>query len=107
MAITVLSKTVPYQVQSGQQGFFRQTFTCAWSTTDTTGTIPSGMKKVLRYVGCGILTASAIANDQVNVANTLNADGSLVLGTGATISLERPAGTTSACKFTVTFEGYI
>ncbi len=106
MAITVLSKTPPFPVAAGQQGFYRQSFTCAWSTSDTSGTIPSGMKKVLRYVGFTILTSTGIANDVVIFAGTVNGDGSLVLGSGDTISLARPAGTTSGCQFTVTFEGY-
>lgn len=106
MAILVISKTPPYPVNAGQQGFYRQTFTCAWSTSDTTGTIPSGLKKVLRYTGFTVLNSSAIANDLVAFAGTVNSDGSLALGSGDTISLMRPAGTTSACKFTVTFEGY-
>jgi hypothetical protein len=106
MAISVISKTTPYPVSAGQEGFYRQTLTCAWSTTDTTGTIPVGLGKVLRYTGFTILNASAIANDVVAFAGTVNADGSLLLGAGNVISLMRPAGTTSACKFTVTFEGY-
>ncbi len=106
MAITVLSKTSPRPVPGGQEGCYQQWFTCVWSTTDATGTIPSGMKKVLRMIGANILTSTAVAADLPIFAGTVNGDGSLALGTGDTISLARPAGTTSACKFTVGFEGY-
>ncbi len=106
MAISVLSKTAPRPLLGGQEGAYEQTIYCAWSTSDTTGTVPIGLAKRVFYKGFTVLNASAIANDLVAFAGTVNADGTLVLGTGGTVSLMRPAGTTSACKFSVTFEGY-
>ncbi len=106
MAISVISKTSPRPVTGGQEGAYEQCFTCAWSTTDRTGTLPVGLRKVLRINGFTVLSASAIANDLVAFAGTVNADGSLLLGTGQTLSLMRPAGTTSACKFSLVIEGY-
>lgn len=104
--INVLSKTTPRPINGGQQGAFEQCFTCSWTTGSTTGTVPVGMKKVLRIKGFVVMNASAIANDLVAFAGTVNGDGSLLLDTGDTISLMRPAGTTSGCKFSFVIEGY-
>jgi hypothetical protein len=107
MAITVLSKTSPRPVPGGQEGVQEQWFTCAWSTSDTTGTVPSGMRKVLRIKGFAILTSTGIANDVLLFGGTVNGDGSLALDTGQVLTLGRPAGTTSACKFSFGIEGYV
>lgn len=91
----------------GQEGAFEQWFTCAWSTTDTTGTIPSGLRKVLRMKGPAILSSTGAATDLPIFGGTVNGDGSLALSTGDAFPVARPVGTTSACKFSFGIEGYV
>jgi hypothetical protein len=107
MAITVLRKTSPYHLDGGQQGQFQQDFVCAWSTTDATGTVPSGIRKV-RQVN-GFTWMQIPADDEIiYVSNTLNADGSLVLATGDLISLGRTSFTpTSGGVFCFSIKGYV
>lgn len=107
MAISVLSKTAPYPVNGGQAGFYQQDFTCAWSTTDITGTVPSGLRKVLRSTAPALL--QIVGDDEtIYFSNTLNGDGSLVLGTGQTISFGRTGfSPTSGLVFSFSLKGYI
>ncbi len=107
MAITVLRKTSPRPVPGGLEGTFEQRFTCAFSTTDLTGTIPSGMKKVIAMGAPAFLQAAA-SDEVIHYDGTVNAEGSFVLATGDLITLTRVCmGPTSGLKFCITFEGYV
>lgn len=80
---------------------------CQWSTTDITGTVPSGMRKVKVAGGFGILQVVG-DDEQIYYSNTLSGDGSLVLGTGGTLSLGRTGlSPTSGMVFTFTIKGYV
>lgn len=107
MAITVLNKSSPFPVPAGQQGFFQQDFTCQWTGTDITGTVPSGLRKVKRVTAPAIMQTVG-DDEQINFTNTLNADGSLVLGTGETVSLSRTGfSPTSGLVFSFSIKGYV
>lgn len=107
MAISVLSKTPPLPLPGGQQGMYIQFFNCAFSTTDLSGTVPSGMRKVL-YRSAFSFLDEAGSDESINYANTNNSDGSPVLGTGQTISISRGAmAPTSALKFGFFILGYV
>lgn len=107
MAISVLSKTPPLPLAGGQQGMFIQYFNCAFSTTDLTGTVPSGMRKVLYRSGFAFLDEAG-TDEVINYANTNNADGSPVLGTGQTLSINRGAiSPLSGLKFSFHILGYV
>lgn len=107
MSISVLSKTPPLPFNGGQQGMFVQFFNCAFSTTDLTGTVPSGLRKVL-YRSAFSLLDEAGSDEVITYANTNNGDGSPTLGTGQTISISRGAfAPTSGLKFGFALYGYI
>jgi hypothetical protein len=107
MAITVLSKTQPRPVSAGQEGCFEQMFSCEWSTTDVTGTVPVGMTKVLRMKDV-VLLEEPSEGETIYHSGTVNDDGSLVLSTGALLNLGRISfDPTSGLKFSFAIEGYI
>lgn len=106
MAISVLSKTPPLPVAGGQQGMFIQYFNCAFSTTDLTGTVPSGLRKVIFRSAFSFLQEAG-SDEVINWNNTNNDDGSAVLGTGETLAISRGAmAPTSALKFGFFVLGY-
>lgn len=106
MAISVLFKTPPLPVPGGQQGLFVQYFSCAFSTTDLTGTVPSGLRKVVWRSGFGFLD-NAGTDEVINWGNTNNADGSPVLGTGPTLTIDRGAiAPLTGLKFSFSILGY-
>ncbi len=107
MAISVLSKTSPAPFMGGQAGMFIQFFNCAFSTTDLTGTVPSGMRKVLYRSDFSFLDEGG-SDEVIAYANTNNTDGTPVLGTGQTLSISRGAmAPTSALKFGFFIVGYV
>ena len=107
MAITILSKSPPLPVVGGQQGMFVQFFNCAFSTTDLTGTVPVGMRKVLYRSGFAFLD-DAGTDEVINYSNTNNADGSPVLGTGQTLTISRGAiSPLTGLKFGFHIYGYV
>ncbi len=107
MAISVLSKTAPTPFMGGQQGMFIQFFNCAFSTTDLTGTVPSGLRKVLYRSGFAFLDEAG-PDEVINYGNTNNGDGSPVLGTGQTLALTRGAiSPLTGLKFSFFIVGYV
>lgn len=99
MAITVLRKSSPHPFLDGQRGMEIQFFNCAFSTTDLTGTVPSGLRQVVYRSDFSFLQEAG-SDEVINWNNTNNADGSAVLGTGETLSISRGAmAPTSALKF--------
>ena len=107
MAISVLKKSEPAPFIGGQQGMFIQFFTCAFSTTDLTGTIPSGMRKVL-FRGSFAFLDNASTDEVINWGNTNNADGTPVLGSGQTLTIDRGAvSPLSGLKFSTFIIGYV
>lgn len=108
MAISVLSKSSPLPFTGGNtEGMFIQFFNCAFSTTDLTGTVPSGMRKVLYRSAFSFLQEAGV-DESINWNNTNNTDGSAVLGTGETLSISRGGiAPTSALKFGFFVLGYV
>jgi cold shock CspA family protein len=107
MAITVLSKSSPTPQPGGQQGVCTQKYVCSWTTTDTTGTVPSGMRKVLFVDGFTFLQEVA-SDEEMFVSSTINGDGSVTLDTGQVITFGRIGmQVTSGLKFSFTIEGYV
>lgn len=107
MAISVLSKTPPLPYAGGQLGMYVQHFTCAFSTTDLTGTVPVGMRKVL-YRSAFAFLDNAGTDEVINYGNTNNGDGSPVLGTGQTLTIDRGAiAPLTGLKFGFSIFGYI
>lgn len=107
MAITVLSKTAPRPVNAGQEGFSEQSYTCRFTSTDTAGTVPSGLRKVKRIKSISILQECS-EGETIYYAGTLNTDGSIVLATGDLISFGRVSmGPTSGLTFSFEIEGYV
>lgn len=104
MAISVLSKTTPTQIGDN---LVIQFFNCAFSTTDLTGTVPSGMRKVLFRSAFSFLDETS-SDEVINWANANNADGSAILATGEKLSISRGAmSPTSALKFGFFILGYV
>lgn len=107
MAITVLRKSAPYHVDGGQSGNYQQDFVCAWSTTDITGTVPSGLRKV-RFATSPAWMQTVGDDEQIQYGNTLNADGSFVLATGEKITLNRTGfSPTSGAVFAFAIKGFV
>ncbi len=107
MAITVLSKTPPFHVDAGQQGFFQQDFVCQWSTTDITGTVPCQLRQVKRTTAPAMMQ-TVDDDEQIFFTNTLSGDGSLVLGTGGTVSFGRTGvSPTSGLVFSFSIKGFV
>lgn len=107
MAISVLKKSAPAPFIGGQSGMFIQFFNCAFSTTDLTGTIPSGMRKVLFRSAFAFLD-NAGTDEVINWGNTNNPDGTPVLGTGETLEIDRGAiSPLSGLKFSFFIVGFV
>lgn len=100
MAISVLKKSSPLPFNGGNsEGMFIQFFNCAFSTTDLTGTVPSGMRKVLFRSAFAVLEEAGF-DEVITYNNTNAADGTPTLGTGQTIAISRGAvAPTSGLKF--------
>lgn len=106
MAITVLRKSSPRPVPGGQEGTYEQIFNCAWSTTDVTGTIPSGLRKVV-FMGPPMYLQEPAEGETIYHAGSVNADGSIVLASGDVILMGRVSfAPTSGLKFSIRIEGY-
>lgn len=107
MAITVLSKTQPIPLDGGQQGMYQQFFNCAFSTTDLSGTVPSGIRKVVYRSAFSFLSEGGV-DEAIHWNNSNNTDGSAVLATGELLSISRGAmAPTSALKFGFFIVGFI
>lgn len=107
MAITVLRKSSPYHVDGGQSGNMQQDFVCQWTSTDITGTVPSGMRKV-RFVFAPAILQTIGDDEHIYFTNTLNGDGSMVLGTGEVLNLGRTGfSPTSGLVFSFAIKGFV
>jgi hypothetical protein len=107
MAISVLSKTEPAPFNGGQQGMYVQFFTYAFSTTDLTGTVPVGLRKV-KFRSAFAFLDNASTDEVINYGNTNNTDGTPVLGAGPTLTIDRGAvSPLTGLKFSFFILGYV
>lgn len=108
MAISVLKKTSPLPYNGGNaEGLYVQHFNCAFSTTDLTGTVPIGLRKVL-YRSAPAPLDDGGSDELLSYSNTNNADGTPVLGTGPTLTISRGAlAPLTGLKFSFFILGYV
>jgi hypothetical protein len=103
------TQSVQDGMEFGQNAYFVRRGMAKFTTTGTTVTIKTGMKKVIAF-SLNYVSAVASTDGPLSLNNAAGNgptdDGTLTVDTNGTLTVTRPAGTTSGAIFSYQLIGY-